>query len=293
MQLNITKRDGSLFPFNIDKIKQVIAWACEGLDVNPIELESKVTTVFVEGVSTRTIQDNLIQHAVILTSLETPDWKNVAGRLMMMNHWKETKLARGYSYGDYYMYLVDMVAAGKYDEKILKEYTSTELEEAGYWIDPNLDLNYDYAGVSILANPNVTKRYLVEGELLQEAYLSISLLLASVEKKEERLTYAKKFYTLLSSNKLSLATPFLINLRRPKGNVSSCFLVAMSDDLDSIFDTIHKIANISKRGGGVGLDLSRIRAAGSWVDKKANASNGVCSWIKIVNDTALAVNQGK
>lgn len=288
--LNIIKRNGSKVPFNIDKIKKVILWACEGLNVNPLILESKVTSIFTEGISTRSIQDNLIQSAVTLTSLEEPQWKDVAGRLMMMNLWKETILSRGYGYPYSYQSFEDKIEDGIYSSE-LKKYSLEEIKEACSWIDPQLDLNYDYAGMSVIANPNVNKRYLIKDELLQETYVAQSLMLASVEEPSKRLEWAKEFYYWLSNKKISLATPLWINLRKPEGNLASCFTLEIEDDTDSIFRGIHKIAKISKSGGGVGTLLSKIRCEGSWIRKGSKLSGGVIPFAKIINDTAVAINQ--
>jgi Ribonucleotide reductase, alpha subunit len=112
-----------------------------------------------------------------------------------------------------------------------------------------------------------------------------------LKKKEKRLSIAKEIYNEIAGRKISLATPILINLRRPNGNLSSCFVSAVDDSLDSIFYNVNAIAQISKNGGGVGVNLSRIRATGSEIKKTPNASGGVIPWIKIINDTAVAVNQ--
>ena len=96
----------------------------------------------------------------------------------------------------------------------------------------------------------------------------------------------------IAQRKISLATPILANLRVPHGSLSSCFITAMDDNLESIFETITDTARISKNGGGVGVNVSRIRATGSWVMGKENASGGIVPWIKLLNDTAIAVNQG-
>ncbi|MEH2137410.1 ribonucleoside-diphosphate reductase subunit alpha, partial [Nostoc sp.] len=114
----------------------------------------------------------------------------------------------------------------------------------------------------------------------------------SVETPKNRLTWAKQFYEAIARRQISLATPILANLRIPNGSLASCFITAMDDNLESIFDGIHDAARISKNGGGVGVNLSRIRATGSWVMGKKNASGGVVPWIKLLNDTAVAVNQG-
>lgn len=139
----------------------------------------------------------------------------------------------------------------------------------------------------------ITSRYLLKNELPQEALLTCSLLLAIVEEPANRLPWAKKFYQAIAQRKISLATPILANLRTPKGSLTSCFILSIDDSLESIFGEITNAARISKNGGGVGVNVSRIRATGSWVMGKANASGGIIPWIKLLNDTAIAVNQGE
>ena len=148
---------------------------------------------------------------------------------------------------------------------------------------------YDYAGANMFVNRYLLKYKGNIYELPQEVFMCIAMLLAINE--ENRVLVAKRFYNALSLKKISLATPILANLRIPKGNLSSCFITAMDDNIESIFYNIDTIAKISKSGGGVGLNVSRIRAKDSMVNGYYNASGGVVPWIKIVNDTAVAVNQ--
>ncbi|MBP0000549.1 MAG: ribonucleoside-diphosphate reductase subunit alpha [Cyanobacteria bacterium SID2] len=285
-KITVVRRDGSLAPLDVTKIRKVVKWACEGLDANPITLEAGLTTRLRTGVTTREIQENLINCALEMCSPAEPDWRYVAGRLHIWSLWKDTLVSRGYQYGDYPRTVFAKVQAGQYDPRILT-YTLDELQEAGSWINADWDMDYDYAGAVLL-----TKRYLIPNELPQEALLTCALLLAVPEAPENRLKWAKRFYEAIAKRKISLATPILANLRVPNGSLSSCFIAAMDDNLESIFETITDTARISKNGGGVGVNVSRIRATGSWVMGKANASGGVIPWIKLLNDTAIAVNQG-
>ncbi|RMF23544.1 MAG: hypothetical protein D6756_08605, partial [Cyanobacteria bacterium J083] len=284
--IRVIRRDGNPTSLNIAKIRAVVAWACVDKDVNSIALEAGVTTRLRDGVTTREIQDNLINCALEMCSLEEADWRYVAGRLHIWSLWKDIIANRGYGYGDYAQTVKFQVEANQYDRKILT-YSLEELTEAGSWINPEWDKDYDYAGAVLLS-----KRYLLPLELPQEAYLTCALLLASVETPANRLKYAKKFYEAIARRKISLATPILANLRVPNGSLSSCFITAMDDNLESIYGELTNTARISKNGGGVGVNVSRIRATGSWVMKKSNASGGIVPWIKLLNDTAIAVNQG-
>lgn len=285
-KIQVIRRDGSSAALNIGKIRAVVDWACAGLEVNSIALEAGLTTRLRDGISTREIQDNLISCALEMCNPDQPDWRYVAGRLQIWSLWKDTLVSRGYQYGHYLKTVKNKVAGGQYDERLLI-YNDDELKEAGCWINSDWDTDYDYAGAVLL-----TSRYLLPNELPQEALLTCALLLASVEKPEARLKWARRFYEAIAARKISLATPILANLRVPGGSLTSCFITAFDDDLESIFGEITNAARISKNGGGVGTNLSRIRATGSWVMGKANASGGVIPWIKLLNDTAIAVNQG-
>jgi ribonucleoside-diphosphate reductase alpha chain len=284
--IRVIRRDGSTTSLNIGKIRDVVEWACEGKKVNSIALEAGLTTRLRDGITTREIQDNLINCALEMCSPEEPDWRYVAGRLHIWSLWKDTLVARGYQYGNYEKTVKTQVKKLLYDERILI-YSEAELKEAGSWINPDWDIDYDYAGALL-----ITSRYLLKNELPQEALLTCSLLLATVEEPANRLHWAKKFYQAIAQRKISLATPILANLRTPKGSLTSCFILSIDDSLESIFDELTNAARISKNGGGVGVNVSRIRATGSWVMGKANASGGIIPWIKLLNDTAIAVNQG-
>ena len=285
-KIQVIRRDGTPTSLDITKIRSVVEWACANYNVNPITLEAGLTTRLRSGVTTRDIQDNLIDCALGMCSPDEPDWRYVAGRLHIWNLWKDTQVSRGFGYGDYPRAVQFQVNAKRYDRQILS-YSEAELAEAGNWINPDWDKDYDYAGAVLL-----TKRYLLTDELPQEVFLTCALLLASREKPEIRMAIAKKFYQAIAQRKISLATPILANLRIPNGSLSSCFIIAMDDNLESIFEEITNTARISKNGGGVGVNVSRIRATGSWVMGKDNASGGVIPWIKLLNDTAIAVNQG-
>ena len=284
--IQVIRRDGSEAPLNIAKIRSVVDWACEGKEVNSIALEAGLTTRLRNGITTREIQDNLINCALEMCSPSEPDWRYVAGRLHIWSLWKDTLVSRGYQYGDYSRTVLSKVESNQYDRRILT-YSADQLLEAGSWLNPDWDTDYDYAGAVLL-----TSRYLLADELPQEALLTCALLLATVEAPENRMTWARRFYQAIASRKISLATPILANLRIPEGSLTSCFIVSIDDNLESIFAEITNTARISKNGGGVGVNVSRIRATGSWVMGKANASGGVIPWIKLLNDTAIAVNQG-
>lgn len=261
---------------------------CEGLEIDLQSFEKYLDSIYSQGISSEKIQDILINYAVSMTSFEESDWTYLAGKLLMRKTQEGVFKNRGFSYGNYYETIKKMVELGVYDSR-LKEYGEEEIRELEKEIDISRDMIYDYAGANMFVNRYLLKYDGKIFELPQEVFMCIAMLLAINE--ENRVLVAKNFYNALSLKKISLATPILANLRVPNGNLSSCFITAMDDNIESIFYNIDTIAKISKNGGGAGLNISRIRAKNSMVNGYHNASGGVIPWIKIINDTAVAVNQ--
>jgi len=294
--VKIIKRNAEVSDLDIKEIRKALEWAVVGLEdkISYLELESHVVSIYKRKVSTEEIQNSLIDTALKLTTIDNPEWRIFAARLLLMNLYKDVAKLRNYNefgYSDYLSFVKLSIEKGYYDSKILDIYSEEEIKEFSKVQNPDYDLDFDYAGMNLLVN-----RYLIQDrgkhfELPQEMFMTISLLLASPEKKESRLDVAREIYHQLAGKKISLATPILINLRRPDGNLSSCFIGAIDDSLDSIFYNVNSIAQISKNGGGVGINLSRIRGKEAEIRNTPGASGGVIPWIKIINDTAVAVNQ--
>lgn len=261
---------------------------CEGLEIDLQSFEKYLDSIYSQGISSEKIQDILINYAVSMTSFEESDWTYLAGKLLMRKTQEGVFKNRGFSYGNFYETIKKMVELGVYDSR-LKEYGEEEIRELEKEINISRDMIYDYAGANMFVNRYLLKYDGKIFELPQEVFMCIAMLLAINE--EDRVLVAKNFYNALSLKKISLATPILANLRVPNGNLSSCFITAMDDNIESIFYNIDTIAKISKNGGGAGLNISRIRAKNSMVNGYHNASGGVIPWIKIINDTAVAVNQ--
>lgn len=290
--MKVIKRNNIESEVDIKEIREALIWACSGLDIDFLEIESHIDTIYRDKITTTEIQHSLIETTLKLTCIERPDFRIVASRLLLMDYYKEAKKLRSFEklYKNYHDFVKSAVEKGFYSKKILSLYSLDELIAAGNLINPNYDMDFDYAGATLLIN-----RYLIRDggkpfELPQEMFLTISLYLAA-EEKNNRMDIVKKIYNAVAGRKISLATPILINLRRDSGNLSSCFISAIDDSLDSIFYNINTVAQISKNGGGVGLNISRVRANGATIKNVPDASGGVIPWIKIINDTAVAVNQ--
>ena len=279
--MKVVKRNGKYENYNCKKIKKAIAFACEGLDVNPLELEAKFDEILYDGVSTKAIQDNLILHSKNLASPISPDWLLVSGRLATMNRWNETR-----SYDKSFLELYKGFRKdGTWSHKNFDKYTDEEIEIIGNFIVKERDLQHTIASVE-----TAESKYLNGGECIQHIFIGNAMLYASVESRSNRLHYVEKYYEKLSTLKFSLASPQLMNLRKGLNN-ASCFIISPSDSLSSIYANITNAAMISKNGGGLGFYVGYIRAKGSMLMGEMGASGGVVPMIKVFNDTMVYVNQ--
>lgn len=281
-EIYVAKRDGSTELYDISKIKKSIAFATDGQNVNPLQLESSIDHLIKSGIKTSYIQDNIIRHALQLATAQEPQWLNVAGRALAMQQWADFKL-RGKSFYEIVQY---NIKRGQYTEELNVYYTKEQIDELGEYIDMTRDLSHSYSSLI-----TATKKYLGKYELNQHMHMVNAMRFGQFEKESDRIQFVKDTYDELSLRHISLATPFMSNLRNG-GNTASCFILCIDDDLDSIFENIHRMAKISKNGGGLGVYLGYIRAKGSSVKDAENAAGSVTQWVKIINDTMVAVNQG-
>lgn len=233
----------------------------------------------------------LIKAAVELTTQEAPDWEFIAARLLNFQLSKklteQAEFAGVLSFYEKLRYLTD---EGLYGSYILASYSPEEIEAAGF-ICPERDKLFNYSGLDLLV-----KRYLIRTrshepiESVQEMYLGIALHLAMPE-RHNRLQWVRKFYDLLSKLEVTMATPTLANARKPYHQLSSCFIDTVPDSLEGIYRSIDNFAMVSKFGGGMGMYFGKVRAAGGNIRGFKGVAGGVIRWMKLVNDTAVAVDQ--
>ncbi len=196
MNRMVINRDGVREPIDIDKIREKLVKACDGLDINMVELESHVDTIYQEDITTKRIQESLINLTVSMTNFESSHWTNVGGRLLMMEIEREVYHGRGYAYNDFYKTISDLCKNGLYDNRLL-DYTEKEIMELGKYIVSDRDMDYDYAGANMFVNRYLLKYRGEVWELPQEVFMAISMML-SLNEKEDRVGRVKKFYDVLS-----------------------------------------------------------------------------------------------
>ncbi len=307
MEINIKKRDGSFEKLSVEKTKKVIAFACDGVEgCSPEELELDAKLQFRDGMTTKEIQKTLIQTAIEKVIYTEDDgygnlvkkisinWQYVASRLLIYDLYKEAAINRKYShfgYGNFLQLVKMLVSKNLYGDYLLEHYKEDEIIELGEYIKSDRDKLFNYDGLNLLS-----KRYLVKGlnneilELPQERFLIIAMHIA-IPEKDKKIYYAKKFYDIMSMLKMTVATPTLANAGTPFYQLSSCFISTVGDNLWSIYDVNQKFAQVSKHGGALGIYMGKVRALNSDIRGNKNSSGGVIPWIRLYNDTAIAVDQ--
>ncbi len=297
--LKVTKHNGKKELFKKEKLENL--WEIVAQDFNKKCPFKEVFEVFkitlIDGISTFQILKNLQKATIDMISIKNIHWQIIAGRLYAIELYKRAIRNRKMSYEEIYTpktwknHFDNYIKKRLYSDQFYKNYSEDDILEAGKWIDKSRDFSYGYSTFlsfykRYLLNPNG-----VIHELPQEMYLAVALFLAIPEKKENRLKVAREIYEATSTQKLSLPTPTLLNARTNFHQLSSCFKLNVNDDLRSIYHNVENMAQISKYGGGVGVYLGHIRSRGAEIRNIESASGGVIPWVKIINDTACAVNQ--
>ena len=261
-------------------------------EYEPGILYTKFSDFIKSGESREELFGPLIRAAAELTTQEAPQWERIAARLSMAEF--EYKLALNmekyqiHSFYDKLTYLTGEELYGKY---ILEHYSKAEIDRYESWIDRSRNELFYYAGLSLLLERYVIKtRQGVPMETPQEMFMGIAMHLA-MQEKENRDEWVRRFYDMLSLLKVTMATPTLSNARKPYHQLSSCFIDTVPDSLDGIYRSLDNFAKVSKYGGGMGMYFGKVRASGSAIRGFEGAAGGVIRWIRLANDTAVAVDQ--
>lgn len=298
-KLKITKANGEKEAFELEKIRETYKRVSYGLAriCKFEELEESLRKYIVEDMKTSDILKMMIKSAIDLISVENVSWQLIAGRLAMIDLYKkasknrDTKIKDLYKGKSYKTLFDEYIKLGLYYKDFYKYYSEDDIIEAGKKLNPDTDMTYTYTTVLMykkryLQNPNGIVK-----ELPQEMYMSAALFLAIPEPQETRLEIAFKIYEYCAEGKISLPTPTLLNARTNYHQLSSCFKLNVDDDLRAIYHNIENMAQISKFGGGIGVYLGNIRCKWGAIRWVKWVSGWVNPWIKVINDTAIAVNQ--
>ena len=256
----------------------------------------------VQGVFTlQEVTRDRLSNLLILGALERintlePDWTYVAASVLLDKLYGNAAENRSYQadekYGSLYHLIETLTNTGIFSPALLSSYTKEEIEKIQSFISQERDELFTYIGLLTLSD-----RYLAQThdrktmELPQERFLIIAMTLMQNEPKEKRLALIEEAYWALSNLYMTVATPTLANAGKTYGQLSSCFIDTVEDDLRSIYDSNTDVATLSKHGGGIGVYLGKVRPRGSDIKGFKGVSSGVMPWMKQLNNTAVSVDQ--
>ncbi|QHE61043.1 ribonucleoside-diphosphate reductase subunit alpha [Rossellomorea vietnamensis] len=242
-----------------------------------------------------------LHHFMILTAIERitalePDWTYVAASLYIKDLYEGISFSRGKSKenlsGSFYEMVKELTEANLYSPSLLDSYSKEEVDYLGSILDFDRDQLFTYIGIVTLAERYLTKSH--NGKVLelpQERFMVISMTLCMNEEKEKRISLIEEAYWALSNLYMTVATPTFANAGKSHGQLSSCFIDTVEDDLRSIYDSNTDVSTLSKNGGGLGIYLGKVRSRGSDIKGFKGVSSGVIPWMKQLNNTAVSVDQ--
>lgn len=235
----------------------------------------------------------LVKAATELTTQEAPAWEFIAARLLTLQINDEIRhFCDVHKISNFYEKISFMEDEGLYGRYIRRNYTQEEINEAEGFIVESRNQLLNYSGLDLLSSRYMIRNHrhqLIESP--QEMFLGIALHLAMKEDKASRMTWVRRFYDMLSQLKVTMATPTLSNARKPYHQLSSCFIDTVPDSLDGIYRSLTNFAQVSKFGGGMGLYFGKVRAIGSSIRGFKGVAGGIIRWVRLANDTAVAVDQ--
>ena len=290
--INVTKRDGSIQAFDLEKVHKVLEWAVEDISgVSMSEIELKANIQLFDKIPAYDIHELLIKSTAELISEHTPNYQFVAARLISYKMRKE-------AYGEYQVppltqIIEQNIERGVYDKDILLKYTIDELIELNAYIKHERDDTFTYAGMEQFRG-----KYLVQDRRTKEIFETPQILYMMIAAtlfsnyKENRLKYVKDYYDAISQFYISLPTPIMAGVRTPTRQFSSCVLIESGDSLDSINATATSIVRYISKKAGIGIGAGAIRANGAKVGDGSVVHTGLIPFLKYFQSAVKSCSQG-
>jgi ribonucleoside-diphosphate reductase alpha chain len=291
--LTATER-GQRVPLDLARLARLIESACEGLgaDVRPEPILAETRRNLYDGVPIEEVHKAAILAARTLIEKD-PGYTRATARLLLHTIRKEIlgeEVAQAEMQSRYGEYFPGFIKKGVSSERLDERLLQFDLPRLGAALKAERDMQFDYLGLQTLFD-----RYFLHVdeqriELPQAFFMRVAMGLALGE--IDREARAIEFYEVLSTFDFMSSTPTLFNAGTRRSQLSSCYLTTVSDDLDGIYEALKENALLSKFAGGLGNDWTNVRALGSHIKGTNGKSQGVVPFLKVVNDTAVAVNQG-
>jgi len=289
--MQVVKRSGKREEVSFDKITARIKKLCYGLDPNyvkPLNISMNVVQGIYDGVPTTEL-DNLAAETAATMATSHPDYAMLAARIAVSNLHKSSKKSFSETMEDLYNYIDPVTGqkAGLISDDFMKVVRAN-----GDVIDSKViydrDYSFDYFGFKTLERSYLLR---MKGQVVERPQHMIMRTAIGIH--GEDLEAAFETYDLISEKWFIHATPTLFNAGTPKPQLSSCFLLSMTDDsITGIFETLSRCAKISQSAGGIGVSIHNVRAKGSYIKGTGGTSNGIIPMLRVFNDTARYVDQG-
>ena len=293
VQLHVTE-DGQRRPLDMQQVRDLIKAACIGLEkhVDAEAILSETVKNLYDGVPVEELHKSAILAARALMEKD-PAYSTVTARLLMHTIRKEVfgkEVAQADAQANYLEYFPRFIKKGIDADLLDAKLAQFDLKKLGEALVPDRDLQFGYLGLQTLYDRYFLHIRDVRIEMPQAFYMRVAMGLALNEINRE--ARAIEFYNLLSSFDFMSSTPTLFNSGTQRSQLSSCYLTTVSDDLEGIYDAIKENALLAKYAGGLGNDWTPVRSLGAHIKGTNGKSQGVVPFLKVVNDTAVAVNQG-
>ena len=297
MSINVIKRGGKIVPYNPERINTFLEFVCDGLDnVSVSEIALNSGLMIHDGISTSDINKALLESAHNLISEDTPDYAIVAGRILVCDIRKEV-------YGDFepvdlLSIIKDNTELGWYDPAILEKFSEDEINELNNYIDHDRDLMYSISGMReweskyLIKNASTSQKF----ESPQVSYMLVSMMYFIDDKGDgvtDRIGFIKEMYDLLSLGYWNIPTPHLARLRTPTKAFSSCVLLPVGDDIESISEASVAARRYATLGAGLGVDVSRLRSRNAPIRGGVAINTGALYHSKSIEEAALSCSQGQ
>jgi len=291
--IQVTKRDGSKEPLDVEKLHKVVFHACDNITgVSPSEVEIKSQIQFFSGITSKEIQETLIKAAADLISEETPNYQNVGGRLI--NYGLRKEVYNGYEPIAVKALVEKNIDRGFYDPELLSYYTDEEWDKIDGFVKHERDENLTYVAMEQLRGKYLCQNR-VTGEIFetpQMCYILIAATLFNEYPSETRMQYVKDYYDAISLHDISLPTPVMAGVRTPQRQFSSCVLIETGDSLDSINATASAVVKYVSQKAGIGIGGGSIRAIGTPIRKGDAYHTGVIPFYKHFQSAIKSCSQG-
>ena len=289
--MQVIKRNGQREDVSFDKIKRRIEYLCNGLDlryVNSIEICKKVIQGLYDGVKT-TVLDNLASETAATMATQHPDYAILAARIAVSNLHKNSNKSFSKTMKALHEYIDPKTGE---NAQLISNETFEIIWKNRKVFDTAIkhenDYEFDYFGFKTLERSYLLRMH---GQIAERP--QYMLMRAAIGIHGEDVVSALQTYSLMSEKWFIHATPTLFNAGTPKPQLSSCFLLSVTEDsISGIFETLTRCAKISQSAGGIGLSIHNVRAQGSYIKGTGGTSNGIVPMLRVYNDTARYVDQG-